>query len=137
MKYYSKKLVFKDVPEEVSLALEITGCPLRCKGCHSPHLRNHKLGEPLTPEVFDEMLWHHKGTITCVVFMGGEWYEDQLIELLDIAIAQGLKTCLYTGQSVVSHKIYEKLNYLKTGRYIEEFGGLESPTTNQKFIRIK
>ena len=138
MKYFSSKLVFKEVPSEISLAIEITGCPLRCKGCHSPHLRNHKLGTELTNQEFIRLLLKYKDAITCVVFLGGEWYKEGLVDKLVIAKNIGLKTALYTGEESVSEDILQHLNYLKTGPYIEHLGGLESPdTTNQKLIRIK
>lgn len=36
MLYFSKTiLTFQDVPNEISLALSISGCQLKCKGCHS------------------------------------------------------------------------------------------------------
>ena len=31
-------VVFQEIPGEVTLALNLSGCPNRCAGCHSPHL---------------------------------------------------------------------------------------------------
>ena len=38
LKYTSYTVVFQEVPDEVSLAFEVSGCPFKCEGCHSPHL---------------------------------------------------------------------------------------------------
>lgn len=75
--------------------------------------------------------------ITCVVFMGGEWYPHELNAKLKIAIDCGLKTALYTGESDISQDIMKNLTFLKTGKWIEELGGLNSPRTNQRFLNVK
>ena len=33
------QVVFEEIPDEVTLAIEITNCPGMCVGCHSPWLR--------------------------------------------------------------------------------------------------
>jgi len=138
LKYYSYTIVFQEIPDETSLCFEITGCPLRCSGCHSPHLRNHKLGEELTDGVLVELLEKHKGFITCVLFFGGEWQEEDLINNLSLCRTYGLKTALYTGRGNVSQKLKDHLDYLKTGPYIKELGGLQNTeTTNQVLINVK
>jgi anaerobic ribonucleoside-triphosphate reductase activating protein len=138
LKYYSYTIVFQEIPDETSLCFEITGCPLRCSGCHSPHLRNHKLGEELTDGVLVELLEKHKGFITCVLFFGGEWQEEDLINNLSLCRTHGLKTALYTGRESVSQKLKDHLDYLKTGPYIKELGGLQNTeTTNQVLINVK
>lgn len=40
-KYVDYDIVFQEVPGEVSLALNISNCPFKCEGCHSPHLREN------------------------------------------------------------------------------------------------
>lgn len=136
MKYLRRTVAFQEVPNHISLSYEITGCPNRCKGCHSPELRNHKIGTELTPEIFTSHLQEYMAYIDCVLFMGGEWYEDELIELLKIAKTDGKKTCLYTGSNEVSDSIKKYLDFLKTGPYIQEFGPLTSPSTNQCFTCV-
>ena len=39
VKYYNYDIVFAEIPDETTLALNITNCPNRCRGCHSPHLQ--------------------------------------------------------------------------------------------------
>ena len=39
VRYHNFDVVFAEIPGETTLALNITGCPNRCPGCHSPHLQ--------------------------------------------------------------------------------------------------
>ena len=38
LKFYNYDIVCQEIPDEVTLALNITGCPNHCEGCHSPWL---------------------------------------------------------------------------------------------------
>ena len=35
LKYVNTGIVFQEIPDEVTLAVNISGCPCRCHGCHS------------------------------------------------------------------------------------------------------
>ena len=35
LNYTTEQITFQEVPNEISLSFLITGCPLKCKGCHS------------------------------------------------------------------------------------------------------
>ena len=35
IKYVIDEVVFREFPDEVTLALNISGCPNHCPGCHS------------------------------------------------------------------------------------------------------
>ena len=132
----SPSIVFQEVPDEISLCFSITGCKVGCKGCHSTELWQASYGIPLTNTNFIKWLKKYKNLISCVVFFGGEWQEKELIEKLIIAKKQGLKTCLYSGQKHINLNISQHLNFLKTGAWRAELGGLESPMTNQTFRNI-
>lgn len=135
--YSSKQIVLQEVPDEISLALSISGCKLACRGCHSTETWNPKYGEELSETVLQELITRSK-YITCVLFYGGEWQEDNLIKLLKLVKSNNLKTCLYTGLELnqISDNLLSNLTYIKVGRYIEQLGGLESPTTNQQILLI-
>lgn len=137
LRYCSEQIVWQEVPGEVSLAYTMTGCPVGCKGCHSADTWKEENGEVLTESYFDLRLNNYKGLITCVLFMGGEWRPDALKSLLSMARRYGLNTCLYTGLDEVTPDIQELLTYLKAGPWIAERGGLESLTTNQRFIDLR
>lgn len=136
MYYFKKDVVFQEVPGEISLCYLVGGCPLRCKGCHSIFCYDETLGKKFKVEKYTETLDKYNGYISCVLFMGGEWHKDELLDYLSIAKNKGLKTCLYTGLKDVGGDIKANLTYLKTGPWIEELGGLNSPTTNQKFVEL-
>lgn len=137
--YYSyPQIVLQEVPGEITLALSISGCKLACKGCHSTETWNPFYGSPLTNTSLASLITKHKH-ISCVLFYGGEWEPEALIKLLQLCKTYELKTCLYTGQEIESipSTLLAELTFIKTGRYIEELGGLNSPNTNQRFITIE
>ena len=49
LKYTDYDIVFQEIPDEVTLAINLSNCPNRCKGCHSPYLQQN-VGEALTEE---------------------------------------------------------------------------------------
>lgn len=137
MNYYNFQVVLQEVPGEVSLCFSISGCALKCEGCHSPHLWKRENGTKLTKDTYLSFLNQYKNLATCVLFMGGEWHEEELVFYLKSARKAGYKTCLYTGENTVSHTITKELNWIKTGKWNPSLGGLTSGKTNQKFIDIK
>jgi len=126
-------VVFQEVPNEISLCFSITGCKVGCKGCHSTELWDDNNGFELTNLKFIQWLNKYKNLISCVVFFGGEWQANSLIEKLMIANNFGLKTCLYSGRDHLDINISQHLTYLKTGDWQAQLGGLESTKTNQVF----
>lgn len=131
------QIVFQEVPGEVSLCFSISGCSLKCKGCHSPYLWKEGYGELLTETIYRTLLEKYKNMASCILFMGGEWHEKVLVNYLKIAIKEEYNTCLYTGENNVSDTIRTQLTWLKTGKWMQELGGLNSYKTNQKFIEVK
>lgn len=134
---YDFHVVLQEVPGEISLCFSISGCPLRCEGCHSPFLWKEGNGAKLTYRAYRDILMRYFGFATCVVFMGGEWHKDELIKKLRYAQKQGYKTCLYSGAEEVDQQILEHLTWVKTGRWDKDRGGLKSRTTNQIFREVK
>ena len=142
LKFTVEQIVWQEVPGEVSLAFLFSGCPLRCKGCHSADTWKEDIGTELTEDFLKGRLKRYHGLISCVLFMGGEWQPKALQKMLAIVAQEGLKACLYTGLEreeleAVSDGILPYLTYLKTGRWQMELGGLDSPATNQKFIDLR
>lgn len=135
VKYYSTSIVFEEIPDEVTLAIEITNCQGHCEGCHSPWLRED-IGEELTPERLNELIDKNEG-ITCVCFMGEG---NDIIGLLDLALIvaqRGLAAALYSGRPEVEEELGAVFTYIKVGPYIEEFGPLNKETTNQRLYKVK
>lgn len=142
LRYSSYDIVLQEIPNEVSLSFTITGCGLRCIGCHSEYLWDKNNGEVLTDELFVSLIKKYEGMISCVLFMGGEWHLEELLNKIKFVNEIGLKTALYTGLNdrQIERKtpqLLTELNYLKTGRWSERLGGLNQPTTNQKLRNLK
>lgn len=139
MRYSGLQITFQEVPNEICLSIHISGCPLACPGCHSAELRNKNLGLDLDQGTFSQLIHKYRSYITCIVFMGGEWHLDQLIEFLVISKSFGLKTALYTGLEFdqVSARLLSELHYIKVGPFVAHLGGLDSIKTNQKLINLK
>ena len=49
LRYADYDIVFQEIPDEVTLAINLSNCPNHCKGCHSAYLMED-VGEPLTEE---------------------------------------------------------------------------------------
>ncbi len=139
MNYFKYDIVFQEIPNEISLALYMTGCPLRCKGCHSPELWNPINGQELSEETLNALIDRYEGSTSCLLFMGGEWEPAKLIQFVLLGKSRGLKVALYTGCELeqLPRELVLQLDYLKTGPWIEHLGGLNSPTTNQRFYTFK
>ena len=70
----------------------------------------------------------------------GEGRNPSELEIALRTIRQhGLKTCLYSGCNQLEPftKLLPLLDYLKLGAYDERLGGLDHPTTNQRFYRVE
>ena len=133
LKYLGYAIVCEEVPDEISLAFNISGCEYRCEGCHSKYLWNYD-GNYLSDDI-DGLLRKYNGLITCVCFLGGDQNIDELTELCKITKDNNLKTCIYSGadsvilfSDLISNNL---LDYLKIGRFIAESGGLNNVNTNQ------
>ena len=127
----------QEVPNEISLAINISDCPYKCKGCHSMYLWDY-IGDYLIDDI-DNLLNKYNNLISCVCFMGGDQNQDELLYCLQKAKKKKLKTCLYTGNddiNSISNEIIKNLDYIIIGRYIEKFGGLNCKTTNQKMFDL-
>lgn len=70
LKYADYDIVFQEIPDEVTLAINISNCPNHCVGCHSPYLMQD-VGEVLDEAAMDSLLEKYGRNITCVCFMGG------------------------------------------------------------------
>lgn len=134
MKYYNAMIGFQEVPDEISLCINITNCNIHCEFCHSPHLWQD-IGIELTDEELKRLIDSNKG-ITCVAIMGGNANEIRVYELLKIIHELGLKTCWYSGRNNLYPPMKGVLNYVKFGPYIKNLGGLDSPISNQRFFKI-
>lgn len=138
MKYYNCDIVFAEIPDETTLAINLTGCPNRCPGCHSPHLQEDT-GTLLDDGELAFLLGRYGRCITCVCFMGGDAAPAEVASLAASVrrICPWLRTAWYSGRDVVPDWVSGSvLDYIKTGSYVEKLGALDSPSTNQRLYRI-
>lgn len=144
IKYTETEIVFREFPDEITLAINISNCPNRCPGCHSPYLQRDT-GSELTPKILERIVAPYRNRITCVGFMGGD---GDLLGLYRIAKLvkekyPDLKIGWYSGRSnfppIISDRDirfdYNIFDYVKLGPYVEDLGPLDSPCTNQKLYK--
>lgn len=134
IKYVNYDVVFEEVPDEVTLAINISNCPHRCKGCHSAYLAKD-IGDPLTNEVLDKLISANDG-ITCVSFMGGDANPLGIVSFARYIKENypQLKVAWYSGNETLIEgieKVIYYFDYVKLGPYDFEKGPLNKPTTNQ------
>ena len=124
--------VAEEIPDRVTLAVEISNCRGNCPGCHSPFLRDD-IGEELTPLVLDQLIASNYG-INCFLFLGEGHDTDALFALARYISGKypGLETAVYSGRQTVEDEFYEVFDYVKVGPYVEALGPLNSRTTNQR-----
>lgn len=138
LKYCGYSIVCEEVPDEISLAINISGCPHRCEGCHSEYLWEYT-GNYISDDL-NKLIKQYDSLITCVCFMGGDQNLEELLELCLEVKRSGYKVCIYSGNDDVSmfQSFFHNccLDYLKIGRYIHSRGGLDKESTNQKMYKI-
>ena len=135
MKYTDYMVGFREFPDEITLLINISGCPNHCPDCHSKYLWED-VGDELTTDVLDKLIEENKG-ITCIGFMGGDQDPKYIVELSKYIKEKykNLSTGWYSGQD--KFPLYHgTFNYIKLGPYIKEKGSLENPDTNQRLYMI-
>ena len=129
-------IVFAEFPDETTLAINLTGCPNRCAGCHSPHLQQDG-GAPLDEAVLQQLLDRYGAMITCVGLMGGDAAPDEVAQAAVTVkrLRPQLRVGWYSGRTAwPPHP--ERFDYVKLGPWIAERGPLTAPTTNQRLYRL-
>lgn len=137
LKYVDTLVSFQEVPDEISLCINISNCPCKCEGCHSSYLAEN-IGEYLTLECLGELVLNNKG-ITCIAFLGGDSDPKEIDDLAKWirVFHPTLKVAWYSGRQEISDYINLKnFDYIKVGPYIEEKGALSSRTTNQVMYKL-
>ena len=138
LKCYSYDIVCQEIPDEITLAVNISCCPNRCPGCHSPWLWSDE-GEDMTEDMLSALIDRYSSAITCFCFMGGD-AEPFEVERLSRWIRQKyghLRTAWYSGREEIPVGFdLSVMDFIKTGPYIAERGGLKSTDTNQALYRI-
>ena len=138
VKYYNFDIVFAEIPDETTLALNITNCPNRCPGCHSLHLQQD-IGHELNRDALAALLGCYGRSVTCICFMGGDAAPVEVARLARMVkeLMPAMKTGWYSGCDVLAEGVDPRsYDYIKIGRWDSSRGPLSSPTTNQHLYRI-
>lgn len=125
-------VVLEEVPDRVTLAVEIPNCQGSCPGCHSSFLKLD-LGKELTAAEADRLVEDNFG-VNCFLFLGEGNDHEALMELAAHlrAAHPDLELALYSGRQEVEEEIYEAFDFVKVGPYVEALGPLSEASTNQR-----
>lgn len=125
-------VVLEEIPDRVTLALEIPNCQGSCPGCHSSFLKLD-IGKELTPDEADRLIDDNFG-INCLLLLG-EGNDPEALLSLAAHVRERfprLELALYSGRLEVEPEIYAAFDFVKVGPYVEALGPLNEPTTNQR-----
>lgn len=136
LKYMGYSIVFQEVPDEVSLAFNISDCPYRCEGCHSKYLWEYNGDNFLL--YLEDIIKRYKDFISCLCIMGGDQNMSEIEQALRIAKKYNLNTCIYSGSDSIDmfENVLPLLDYIKIGCYNSELGGLDKKTSNQHMYKL-
>lgn len=137
LKYTDTQVTFAEIPDEITLCINISNCPCHCKGCHSPYLAED-IGEYLKMSTLLHLCDKYQG-VSCISFMGGDNSPEDINFLASVIkkMKPELKVSWYSGRDNLSDKIdISNFDYIKLGPYIEKLGPLNSNTTNQRFYKV-
>ena len=109
MKYVDTLVSFSEIPDEITLCINISNCPNKCKGCHSPWLQENIGIELNNYELYD--IINKNSGISCVCFMGGD-SDPEEINNLAIKIAD--------NNRVKNKKLSKKIDVIKDFVYMIE-----------------
>lgn len=137
LKYVNTGIVFQEIPDEMTLSINISNCPCHCPGCHSSYLWADT-GTPLTTITLEALLSQYGDTITCVCFMGGD-AEPESVNQLARWVHENhprLRVGWYSGRQMVPRTVRKSdFDYIKVGPFIRHLGCLKDRTTNQRLYK--
>ena len=125
-------IVLEEIPDRVTLAVEISNCRGSCPGCHSPFLQQD-IGEELTPKVVDALIADNYG-VNCFLLLGEGCDPEALLRIAAYLREHHpeVERAVYSGRKSVDAALFDAFDYVKVGPYIAELGPLNEPTTNQR-----
>lgn len=125
-------IVLEEIPDKITLAVEISNCQGSCPGCHSKFLKQD-IGRELNTVEIDELIKSNFG-INCFLFLGEGADKQALCDLAIYLRAHypHLELALYSGREKVEQELFELFDYIKLGPYIESLGPLNNNKTNQR-----
>lgn len=141
----------------VCVTLYVSGCPLRCPGCHNPQAQDPKYGLPFTDDTIKEVISaltaNNIQRNLCV--MGGEpFYGENAAEVLRLIFEVQEKAPdtkiyiwsgytyeqLYSSGSYSTLCVLQNIDYLIDGPYIQEQRDITLKmrgSKNQRILRLE
>ena len=150
LKYVGYDIVFREIPDETTLAINISNCPCHCPGCHSSYL-SEDIGEPLTITRIEKLINHYAGLVraltTTKIVDSFTIHKEVKFPKVTIpaetemqwqeTVPLNIKIGWYSGRATLAEEIdLKNFNYVKLGPYIEECGPLNNPNTNQRLYKV-
>ena len=138
LKYVDSKVTFTEIPDEITLCINISNCPCHCEECHSSYLAED-IGKSLNLEALTNLIDSNNG-ISCVCIMGGDANPSEVDDIAqDIKeYYPELKVAWYSGRQELSKDInLENFDYIKLGPYMKDRGPINCKTTNQILLKIE
>lgn len=137
----NKGITLTEIPNRISVFFEIGNCTCHCDGCHSPELwdTNHTRPNMTVQEMIDYVHEQYKLGANAVVIMGGwnnEGVSRTALELLLLDLSSMFQVGIYVGDDYLGVLPRLPIKWIKAGRYERDKGGLDSPTTNQRFYEF-
>lgn len=139
LKYVDTRVCFAEVPDEITLCINISNCPCHCEGCHSSYLAED-IGKELDEMELSSLIEGNEG-ISCVAFMGGDAspHDVHHLAMFIREIYPHIKVAWYSGREQIHISAALNLqdyDFIKIGPYIPDRGPLDNPNTNQKFFQV-
>ena len=136
LKFTDTMVVFSEIPDHITLAINISNCQNRCPNCHSKELCGD-IGEILNEDVLSSLIEKNNGINTiCFMGEGKDW--NEVIKLAQFIRKKysNLKIGIYSGRDKVEEIFFTTFDFVKVGRYDEKYGPLNKETTNQRLYEI-
>lgn len=136
LKFTDTMVVFSEIPDHITLAINISNCQNRCPNCHSKELCSD-IGEILNEDVLSSLIEKNNGINTiCFMGEGKDW--NEVIKLAQFIRKKysNLKIGIYSGRDNVEKIFFTTFDFVKVGRYDEKYGPLNKETTNQRLYEI-
>lgn len=138
LKYVDTAVVFSEFPNEITLAVNISNCPIHCDGCSSKWLWEDN-GCELNEDSMRALIEKNEG-VSCVGLMGGDSDHKSINKMAKFIKENftNLKVGWYSGLDKVDGDICtDNFDYIKLGPYKIDRGPLNSQTTNQRMYEIR
>lgn len=98
---YSHGVTLNEIPDKISLVINLGKCECHCEGCHSDYLWDTHECDEQTPEELLSLIKSYKSVTNTVLFMGGNRNHMDFEEFADSVLKPlhnlGINIGIYLG----------------------------------------